>query len=513
MREVSISALPPPNGAIDHLDTQHLRLTIRVRSMWGALAAASGRGGLLVITFVYNAVLARLISPHDFGLVAMAMVVGGFLQVFKDAGLSTATIQREDITNAQVSNLFWINLAVGGAAMLGMAMTAPMVARFFHERELVNITLVMSFGFVLEALAVQHLAILNRQMRFTLISGLDLGCAAAGFLVGILMALGGWGYWSLVGATLSTSVFRVSVVWAVSGWRPQRPLRNSGTRPLVRFGADLTLVGVVYALSRGCDSLLIGRYIGSDAVGLYSRATALLTRPLELAMGPVYTVIVPALSRLQSESERYRRSFLQVFEGLAIGAFVLAGLLFPMANPMVSVILGDQWRAAGPIFQALTIAFIYLPLAIATSWLYTSQGRGRDLLVSACVGAAIMVGGFLVGLRFGTTGVAIGYSTSNLLGVLPVTFYMAGRSGPVTTRDLYVAGMSHVPVFAVVLATTWLARESIVPTAAPFVQLVVCLMLGTVAGVATLWALPRSRSAVLGIIAQLNDLRGNRVEA
>src|SRR5262245_54852140 len=119
--------------AVDHLDTQHLRLTIGIRSMWGALASAGGRGGLLVLTFVYNAVLARLISPHEFGLVAMAMVVGGFLQVFKDAGLSTATIQREEITNAQVSNLFWINVAVGSAAMFGMAITGPLVARFFYQ--------------------------------------------------------------------------------------------------------------------------------------------------------------------------------------------------------------------------------------------------------------------------------------------------------------------------------------------------------------------------------------------
>src|SRR5262249_46778864 len=153
-------------------------------------------------------------------------------------------------------------------------------------------------------------------------------------------------------------------------------------RPLVRFGADLTLVGVVYALSRGCDSLLIGRYLGSDAVGLYSRSTALLTRPLDRLMAPIYTVIVPALSLLQSEPERYRSAFLQVYEGLAIAAFVLAGLLFSLADVVVKVILGSQWDAAAPIFSALTFAFVYLPLATATSWLYTSQGRGRDLLVT-----------------------------------------------------------------------------------------------------------------------------------
>ena len=191
------------------------------------------------------------------------------------------------------------------------------------------------------------------------------------------MALANWTYWALVGATLSTAAFRMTAVWMLSRWRPQGPARRSGTRPLVRFGADLTLVGVVYALSRGCDSLLIGRYLGSDAVGLYSRATALLTRPLERVMAPVYTVIVPALSRLQSEPDRYRRAFVRAFEGLAIAAFFLGGLLFPLASLLVRVILGDKWHAAAPIFAALTFALVYLPLAAGASWLCTSQGTRK----------------------------------------------------------------------------------------------------------------------------------------
>jgi O-antigen/teichoic acid export membrane protein len=510
MMEASISALRPSSGEVDHLGTQHLRLTIKIRTMWGALASAGGQSGQLVITLAYNAVLARLISPHDFGLVAMAMVVAGFLQVFKDAGLSTATIQREDITNAQVSNLFWINVAMGGAAMVGMASTAPLVAWFFHQPELVGISVALSIGFLLEALAVQHMAILNRQMRFTLLSGVELGCTAAGFLIGALMALMNWGYWSLVGATLSTSALRATAVWTLSRWRPQRPAARSGTRPLVRFGADLTLVGVVWAVSRGCDSVLIGRYLGSDALGLYSRATALLTRPLERLMSPVYTVIVPALSRLQSEPDRYRNAFAQVFEGLAIGAFFLAGLLLPLANLLVRVILGAKWDAAAPIFAALTLTVIYFPLASATSWLYTSQGRGRDLLVTACVGAAFMVTAFLVGLPFGATGVAIAYSLSGLLAILPVTFYMGGRTGPVSTRDLWFATISHAPIFVTVLAATWLGREWIASPLPALPQLVVCSAIGSLAGLAAILTFPRSRGVMTNLVARLQELRNRR---
>jgi O-antigen/teichoic acid export membrane protein len=503
-----------PNGAVvDHLSTQHLRAGMKFRTLSGALASAGSQGGQLLLTLGYTAILARLLTPHDFGLVAMALVVAGFLHVFKDAGLSTATIQREGITNAQVSNLFWINVAAGAAAMLVMASSAPLVASFFRQPELVAVSVVLSAGFVLEALAVQHVAILNRQMRFPLVSGLDLGCTAAGFLVGVLMALTGWGYWALVGTTLATPALRTAGVWAISGWRPQRPVAQSGTRPLVRFGADLTLVGVVYAVTRSFDSVLIGRFIGSDAVGLYSRATALLTRPLERLISPIHTVAVPALSRLQEQPERYRRAFVRMFEGLAIGAFLLAGLSFPLADVLVRVILGDRWEAAGPIFAALTLAFIYVPLSNATAWLFMSQGRGRDLLVSACAGGAIMVAAFIIGLPFGASGVAVAYSTASLVVTLPVTFYMAGRSGPVATSDLWAAAASHVPVFLAVLAATWLAREALVPTGGPVMQLVVGLSVGSAAGLATAWTFARSRRALRDILAEVNEFRRNAVGA
>jgi PST family polysaccharide transporter len=473
------------------------------------MANATGQGGQLFLTLCYNALLARLISPHDFGLVAMALVATSFLQVFKDAGLSTATIQREDITNAQVSNLFWINVAAGTVAMLAMAGVAPLIAWFFKQPGLIDASLALSTSFLMEGLVVQHVAILNRQMRFKVLAAVELSCTAGGFAVGIGMALAGFGYWSLVGAALSTGAFRVASVWTLSRWRPRRPVRGSGTRKLVRFGADLTMVGLVYSLSRNCDTLLVGRYLGSDALGLYSRATVLLMRPLERAIAPIYAVIVPALSRLQNEPVRYRSAFVCVYEGLAIAAFILSALLFPLSDLLVEVILGADWRAAVPIFAALTLALIYMSLAVSTSWLCTSQGRGRDLLLIACIGAVIMITAFLAGLPFGPAGVAVAYSAANLLLTLPVTFYIAGRTGPVTSRDLWFAAIHHVPVFVSVLAATWLAHDWLVGTAPLFVRLVLCLAIGSSAGLATVWWSPKSRRVVDALMSHLNEFRGH----
>jgi O-antigen/teichoic acid export membrane protein len=510
-RSVTVSAAeisPVKAGDVDdqHLSTEHLRERIERRTISGGLVSTLAQGCQLVLALVYNAVLARLLSPTDFGLVAMALTVTGFLQIFKEAGLSTATIQREDISHAQVSNLFWINLGVSGLASITTVLSAPLIAWFFHEPQLVAISASLAISFLLEGLAVQHIALLNRQMRFKVTSAIEVSSAAAGFLVGVVMAYRSWGYWSLVAAMLSTSAIRLTAAWAVLPWRPQRPTRGSGTRSLVHFGADLTLVGVVYALSRGSDGLLIGRFLGSEAIGLYSRATALLIRPMERLTAPIYAVIVPALSRLQTQPDRYRAIFLQVFEGLAIGGFFFTGVFLPLAQPLVIVVLGQKWEAAAPIFAALTLAALYLPLATAASWLYTSQGRGRELLLMASIGAGVIVTSFILGLPYGPTGVAIAYSLSGILVHLPLTLYLAGRRGPVGAKDLWLAILQHLPVCLVVLVVTWLASSSgLAPS--PLPRLVLSAAAGVLAGAIAILLSSRNRRSAVRILGALNELR------
>jgi len=144
-------------------------------------------------------ILARLLTPHDFGLVAMVTTVTSFLRVFKDAGLSIATVQRERITHAQVSNLFWINIAVSILGTLILAASAPVIARFYHNPRLITITLLLSTTFLISGSTIQHQALLKRQMRFKALALIEVGSMAVGVLIGILMALRGYRYWSLVG--------------------------------------------------------------------------------------------------------------------------------------------------------------------------------------------------------------------------------------------------------------------------------------------------------------------------
>lgn len=485
-----------PHADESHFKTDHLLANLRSRTISSGFVTVVAQSAKFVLSLASTMVLARLLTPRDFGLVAMVTTVMGFLQVFKDAGLSTATVQQESITHAQVSNLFWINVGISGFMGVTVVASSPVIAWFYREPRLVPIALVLSLTFLLSGSTVQHLALLNRQMRFKVIALIEVGSMSVGFLTGILMALRGYGYWSLIGASLSMEATGVLFTWSASRWRPQLPARLSGTRPLLRFGASLSAGSFIYHFSSGVDSALIGQRYGPDSVGLYSRAMALLMRPLEQLLNPINAVLLPALSRLQTQPERYRRTFLQVYDAIALAGFACAGLLLALAHPLTLVLLGPTWEEAAVIFAAFTIAALYLPLSMPCSWLFTSQGRAKEFFYLTMILCALTVAAFVIGLPFGPAGVAISFSVSGVVIRLPIIYYFSGRHGPVTTLDLWAVFFRHLPLWVVVFGATYLIRTLVIDFA-PLAELFICAPVGVAAAIGTIFALRPLRIVAL----------------
>ncbi len=485
-----------------HLSTDHLRTNIRQRTVSSGFVTLTSQGAKFALGLASTVILARLLSPHDFGLLAMVTTIMGLLAILKDAGLSSATIQRDGITQAQVSNLFWINVALGGSLGLLMAASAPVIAWFYREPNLIAVTLWLSVTFLVSGSTVQHRALLIRQMRFKAIAVIDVGSITAGLVAGVCMALKGCGYWSLVGMNLATEIVGLALTWLVSSWRPQWPKSHSGTRPLLRFGITMTAGSALCAVTRNVDSMLVGWRYGADAVGLYSRALTLFFRPLDQLLGPVGAVLFPTLSRLQGEPERYRRVFLQIFEGMALVSFFSTGLFFALSHPITLVLLGPKWEPAAVIFRGFTLAALYVPLSYPVAWLLISLGRGKDYLRWNAAYAAITISSFVIGLPFGPVGVAFAFSIGGLLVALPMLFYMAGRSGPVRTRDLWMAFFRHLPMWAVVAGATLLARAG-AARFSPLIQLVICVPVGLGASVGTVLAIKPQRAIAREVLLSI----------
>lgn len=486
-----------PTTNADHLRTDHLVQNLGERALSGGVVTFSAQGIKFVLNLTSAAVLARLLSPKDFGVVGMVLAITGLLALFKDAGLSTATIQRERVTQDQVSNLFWLNIVFGGLVCLASIALAPVVAWFYHDPRLIHIMWALSLSFVITGSTVQHQALLTRQMRFKAIAVIDITSMLAGVIVGASLALSGFEYWALVDMQLCVALVTLTLTWIVSGWSPTPPKRNSGVRSLVSFGLHLTVADLVACVTANTDSMLIGRTFGASALGLYSRAGVLLSRPISQITTPVAAVLVPVLSRLQSDPVRYRRMFLKVYDALVLVTFPCAAIGLVMAEPVVLIILGPRWRGAVQLFAGFALVAITAPLGYVPSWLFMSQGRGRDQLYSYLIAGPGTVIAYLVGLHWGPLGVVLSLAIVNPAAVLPVVFHIAGRSGPVRTADLWIALGAFSPCWGAAYLATSLVHHAI-GHAAPLVQLALCVPVGLAAALGAALCLKRPRATIRG---------------
>jgi PST family polysaccharide transporter len=317
------------------------------------------------------------------------------------------------------------------------------------------------------------------------------------------------GYWSLVGMSVTPPLVTCVLTWSTSRWRPQMPARRSGTRSLLGFGANVTVSSFLWSLARGTDSLLIGRMFGSAALGFYSRAQALLVRPIDQFIAPLDAVFVPTLARLQGDPERYRRTLFRVFELVAVLGFAGSALLFSLAEPITRVVLGPDWDGAAGIFAGLSLVALFMPVAAVSGWLLTSQGRGQDFLLISSTCAISTIASFLIGLVWGPVGVAVAYCVTCFLVQLPICYHIAGRVGPVKTRELWSRLLRHLPLGITMLVVTWLVRSALPGRSAPF-QLLICLPLGCAAGMIVVAAYRPTRTVILSAVEALWEWRKAR---
>jgi O-antigen/teichoic acid export membrane protein len=404
--------------SIDALRTDHLHADLRGRSVRGGLVTLTSQGGQFLMQSISTVVLARLLVPAEFGMVAMVTAITGLASGFADLGLSEATIQRKEITHRQVSALFWINVAVGLGLMLVTAALAPVLAKFYREPRLVNITLVLSITFLIGGLRVQPDALLKRQMRFASMAIRDLTSFALGVAVAITLALRGAGYWALVALPLTLNFTQMTLSWVMVKWRPDLPRRDSDVGSMVAFGGNVAASYFIFNLNRNLDNVLVGWYWGAAPLGLYSRAYNLLMLPVRQLSAPATSVAVPAFSKIQGDQERFARYYLRATSLIMWISAPLFGFLFVAANPVIVLILGAQWREAAPVFQILVISALGQMLLETTIWLLISRGLSERLLKLLLIISPIIVASFVIGLPFGVKGVALS-SSLVLLSILP----------------------------------------------------------------------------------------------
>jgi PST family polysaccharide transporter len=435
------------------LRVDHLNADIVGRSVRGGVITFGAQAVKVVVQIGTVVILSRLLAPQAFGLLAMVAAVIEILDQFKDLGLSMATIQKPDITHGQVTALFWINLSIGTALMLLVMAAAPLLADFYGQPALIEITHWLALGFLIGGLTTQHWAILRRQMRFNVTATIDLGSEVLAMGIAVTAALLGAGLWALVIQRLTYVCLVMVGTWSASGWWPGLPRRTPGVLSLLTFGISVTGSGIANLLSRNLDQVLIGWYWTPRLLGFYERGYKLCMTPVNNITGPVYSVGAPALSRLTNDPERYRNAYIGLSEKLAMLGMPAAAFAAADSNWLVAVLLGTQWGEAAPIVAWLAFGAVLSPVVTATGLLFVTQDRTPELFRVGLICSVISTAAILIGLPFGPVGVAASLALSMNFVRIPVCFWMAGRRGAVRVKDLYLSLLPSTITACVVYAT------------------------------------------------------------
>ena len=392
---------------------------LKEKTIRGGFARILAQAANFVFRIGSLMVMARLLGPKDYGLVGMVTAFTGILGLFRDFGLSTATVQREEVTEEQISNLFWINIAVGVILATLALLFAPFVVRIYHEPRLLGITMVLATGFLFNAAGVQHSALLQRSLRFTALSVINVTSLVTSTGVAIVFAKLGFGYWALVAMTVTLPLTTTIGVWIASAWMPGIPRRGAGIRSMVRFGGTLTINGLIVYVAYNFEKVLLGRFWGADAIGLYGRAFQLVSIPTDNLNSSIGEVAFAALARVQNDSARVKSYFLKGYS-LVLAMTIPATLMSAcFADDLVLILLGQKWAAAAPIFRLLAPTILIFAMINPLGWLLCSLGMVGRSLKLAIVLAPIVIAGYVSGLRYGPRGVALGYSAAMLIWVLP----------------------------------------------------------------------------------------------
>jgi PST family polysaccharide transporter len=388
-----------------------------------SVATLYGNGVLQIVAAI---VLARLLAPEDFGLVAIVTVLTSFAPLLIDFGLGDATAQKSKITRTQVSSLFWISSGIGLAIAVVVAACSPLISWIYRDPRLGMIALYSAITFVLWGVSNQHLALLRRTMQFAKIAKIYVISNLVGIAVAIFIAICGYGYWALVIRPIISALCVDIGAWLACRWRPGSPLLDDEVKSMVRFGLHVVGFSVTYTVARALDRIGLGFFYRPDAVGYYQNAITLYDNSILQALIQVHTVGSAALSKLQSNPAALRQKYEAALSTLAFFVMPAAAILSVTAEDVTILLLGEKWRAAGLLLSIIALRGIFQAVECSQGWLHLSIGRADRWRNWGIVSVVVQLVAVLGGLPFGATGVAGATVIASLLLAVPSISY-AGR--------------------------------------------------------------------------------------
>jgi len=454
-------------------------MNLKETAIRGLKWSSASRFGQQLLQFITLALLARLLAPEDFGLMASAMVVIGFINVFRDLGISAALIQKKEISDELFSSVFWLSLCAGGLLMIMLIILSSFIANFFNAEALVTILKVLSISFLFSGLSVVHQALLEKELKFKSIAKYELSATLIAAVTSITMALMNFGVWSLVVQNLIFT-FTVSLLfWINSSHKPRFLFKWVEIKSIANFSSNLAGFNILNYFVRNADYILIQKFLGEQQLGYYTLAYRLMLYPLKNISVVVTRVMFPVLSKIQDDNEKFRQAYLKVVNSIALLSFPLMLGLVAVSDNFVNVIFGAKWE------PVITLIFILAPLGLLQSIyspagvIFQTKGRTDWWFRWGLLTGVLFIAAFWIGLKWGIIGVALAYLIASLITIYPglaIPFKLINLKVSIFIMSFNRTFLISVLMFAIVLAINYTLNIYLDTT----VSLLISIILGIV---------------------------------
>jgi PST family polysaccharide transporter len=444
-------------------------MALKVKAARGVLWSFLEFGGGEGISFVVFLILARLVAPEDFGVVSLAGVFVALVQVFLNQGFSDAVIQREELTPDHCSTAFWSNVAVAVTFFLLTLAGADLIAAAFGQPRLAPVLRWLSLVFVSTGLISIHQAVFKRELQFASFAMRALVGITAGGIVGVVMALHGYGVWSLVGQQLANGAASIIVLWSTSEWRPRLRFSPRCFREMAGFSANVIGSNLIGFLYKKLDVFLIGFFFSAELLGYYYLVQRLLMTMGLLTLSTVQSIVMPVLSRLQHDQGRFRYVFAQTIQLVhSVWLPVVLGMGL-VASPLIPLLFGAKWQPSILLMEIMSLNAFFAVFSVFSGQVLYAAGRPESHFRLSLVQVVVTAAVFLPMTYFGLTGVAISNALATAI-VAPLHLYILRRDtgiDPVAVlRGCRAPTLAAIAMAAAVLGLKGVALETLSPVAA-----------------------------------------------
>jgi len=420
-----------------------------------------------------SVILARQLSPREFGLIGMVLVFTVLASSLSNMGLGASIIQNRAVSNLHLNSIFWLNITVGSILTLLFGLAAPLVASFYDEPAVQLLTVAVAITIVLNSLNIVQEALLDKSLSFRTKFWVDFISISTSGVLALVMAWAGAGVWCLVGQLICAAAIRVVVMWRMSNWRPGISFELSAVKELMQFGGPLVVYTIINYLGTHFDKLAIGRLMGSSALGIYNLADRLMRLPLTNVTGLTHTVMFPALSAMQEDDDAVKRVYLRANRMIALLTFPMMIGLSVLAEPAILVVYGDKWRGTIELVQILCFAGMYQSVCNTAGWIFLSRGRTDILLRLGIYTAFVRMAGVFVGYRWGVIGIAWAYMLGGYFFICYPTWFAAGRLIHLRVRDMVRNMVGPLCCATAMGVLIWISDEWVFAEQSKWIRLVV----------------------------------------